>query len=108
MMLPAGLGQLGNVLVFRVLYLSVLNLSDLFPGFTQAAGAVGQVVFDEPVQATESVTWHCSIHMVFDMVVHMPVEKLDNWVEVDRAAAEAKVRHVVLKANMLCGVAQIL
>ena len=44
--------------------------------------------------------------MVFGVVVHMPVEKLEQGIEVDRAAAEAKIRYFVLQTNMLCGVAE--
>ena len=62
-------------------------------------------MFDESVQSAEFVTRNRGIHVVFDVVVHMPVEKLDNWVEVNRAAAEAEVRYFVLKTHMLCGVA---
>ena len=40
------------------------------------------------------------------VVVHMPVEKLEQGIEVDRAAAEAEIRHLVLQSNMLCGVAE--
>ncbi len=44
--------------------------------------------------------------MVFGVVVHMPVEKLEQGIEVDRAAAETKIRHLVLQANVLCIVAE--
>ena len=40
------------------------------------------------------------------VVVHVPVEKLEQGVEVDRAAAEAKIWHLVLQPNVLCGVAK--
>lgn len=40
------------------------------------------------------------------VVVHMPVEKLEQGIEVDRAAAEAKIRYFVLQPNVLCGVAE--
>lgn len=42
-------GQFGNVLVIGVTRLSVQNLGNLFPRFAQAAGAVGHIVFDQPV-----------------------------------------------------------
>ena len=44
--------------------------------------------------------------MVLGVVIHMPVEKLEQGIEVDRAAAEAKIRYFVLQPNVLCGVAK--
>ena len=39
--------------------------------------------------------------MMFSVVVHVPVEKLENRVEVDSPAAEAEIRYPVLKSYML-------
>ena len=47
--LIAACGQFGNVLVIGVTRLSVQDLGNLFPRFAQAAGAVGHLVFDQPV-----------------------------------------------------------
>lgn len=44
--------------------------------------------------------------MVLGVVIHMPVEKLEQGIEVNRAAAEAKIRYFVLQPNVLCGVAE--
>ena len=60
------------------------------------------------MQTTEFVTWDSSIHVVFSVVIHVPVEELNDGIEVNGATAEAEVRHFVLKADVLCRVAQIL
>ena len=44
--------------------------------------------------------------MMFSVVVHVPVEKLENRVEVDSPAAEAEIRYPVLKPHVLGHIAE--
>ena len=44
--------------------------------------------------------------MVLNVEIHVPIEKLHNRIQDDRARAEAKVRYIVLQADMLRVVAE--
>ena len=46
--------------------------------------------------------------MVFDVVVHVPVQKTDEWIRDESPGAKPVVRHIVLKPGVLSVVAQIL
>ena len=79
----AGAGKRGSVLVGGILLLAALDRKDLRPGGQQATRARRQVVADKPVQFSEAVAGHCRIHMVLNVVVHMPIQKSQQRVEDD-------------------------
>ena len=53
------------------------------------------------MQFAQVVTGHRGIHVVFDMKVHVPVEKLDKGIQDDRARTEPEVGHIVLQPHVL-------
>lgn len=55
-----------------------------------------EVVPDHPVEPVQMIARHGGEHVVLDMVVHLPIKKAEHRVERERAAAEAKIIHVVL------------
>ena len=65
-----------------------------------------EVAFDGRVQLAEPVARHAGVHVVFDVVIHVPVEEAEERIQDDRAGAEPKVWHVVLQADVLGVVAQ--
>ena len=94
-------GQFGDVLVVGFAFLPLHNFRDVLPGFAQAVGAPGHLVCDHAVEFAQSVAGYRSEHMVFGVVVHVPVEKLDEGIEVDCTAAKAKIGNFVLQADVL-------
>ena len=97
--------DLGQVLVLGIFHLLALDFCDVDPRFPEAVGAAGQIVLDPSVQTGEAVTGYGRVHMVFDVEVHMPVEELDDRVQVNRTAGEPEVGHLVGQAYVLGGVA---
>ncbi len=63
-------------------------------------------MLDHLMQFAQVVTRHRRIHVVFDMKVHVPVEKLDKGIQDDRARTEPKIGHIVLQPHMLGVIAQ--
>ena len=62
-------------------------------------------MFDQSVEFPQVVTGYRCIHVVFDVVVHVPIEELEEWIEQDGPAADSKIGHVILQPDMLGGVA---
>ena len=56
---------------------------------------MGQVVLDQPMQLAKVVTGNGGVHVVFGVVIHVPIEKLHDGIEVDRTAAKAEVGNFV-------------
>ncbi len=61
---------------------------------------------DESMETRKIVAWNGGIHVMLRVEVHLPVKETHNRAERKRAAAEAKVRHVVLEADVLRVVAK--
>lgn len=53
------------------------------------------------MQSGEAVARHGGIHMMLGVIIHIPVKKAEKRVKDDRAAAEAEISHLVLKAAVL-------
>lgn len=51
---------------------------------------------------------HSGVHMMFDMVIHLPVEEGENRIERDRARIDAIIGRVVGQADVLRHVQEIL
>ena len=75
--------------------------NDLAPRFQQAAVGLGHVGFYQFVKPGEVVIGHQREHVVFHMVVHLPIQVAVDGVHVDRPAVEPMVEHVFGKARML-------
>ena len=90
------------MLMSGIVFLHLLNGCDFSPRFEQSMRAFGQVRFYHLMKSAQSVTGNRCIHVMFDVEVHVPVEKLDNGVEIDGSATKAKVGHFILKADVLC------
>ena len=58
------------------------------------------------VEAFQMITRHRRIHMMLRVVIHLPVKKTEHRVEYNRAAAQSKIRHIVLQAHVLRVVAE--
>ena len=63
-------------------------------------------MLDHAVELAQPVAGHRGEHVVFGMVVHVPVKELDEGIEVDGAAAEAEIGYFVLEADVLGGIAE--
>ncbi len=69
-------------------------------------GTRREVVFDQLMQATEPITGDRGVHVVFRMIIHMPIKKLDYGVDRKGPATKPKVGDVVLKTDVLGTVAK--
>ena len=98
--------KLGNELVAGLCPLAPEDGDDLPPVGDQAAAAGRKVVGHRLVQAFEPVAGHRGVHVVLDVVVHVPVEKAHEGAEQDGAGAEAEIGHLVAQADVLGGVAE--
>ena len=67
----------------------------------QAARGGRQVGGDGPPQLAQVVERHAGVHVVLDVVVHVPVEEAGHRSQQDRAAAPAEVRHVRAQPGVL-------
>ena len=56
---------------------------------------------DHGVKFAKVVAGHGCIHVVLNVIIHLPVEKPDNWMKIERAATKAEIIHVVLEPDML-------
>ena len=63
-------------------------------------------MFDQFVEFSEVIARNGCVHVVFDMVVHLPVKEADDRMNGEGAAAEAEVINIVLEASMLCVVTE--
>ena len=72
--------QFGDILVIGIQLLFFKNGDNLLPGFKQTHGTMRQVGFDLRMQLPEIVAWHCGVHVVFCVVVHVPVQEADEWI----------------------------
>ena len=61
---------------------------------------------DHFVKFAEIVAWHGGIHVVLNVVVHLPIEESKDWIEREGAATEAEITDIVLEADMLGVVAK--
>ena len=82
------------------------NGVDLAPNANKAIGRWREVMLDHFVKFAEIVAGHGGIHVVLDVVVHLPIEKPNHRVECEGAAAEAEIADIVLEADMLGVVAE--
>jgi len=81
------------VLVVGIDFLDFLDGGDLLPCGDETMRTGREIVFDEPVKPTELVAGNSREHVVFDMVIHMPVEELHEGVDRESPAAEAEIGH---------------
>src|SRR6266498_607592 len=82
-------------LVRGLLLLTAQDDNDDAPRFVQAICGVWKFMLYGAMQACQFVARHSGIHVMFDVVVHVPVEKLHNRVEVNRACAQAEIFDLV-------------
>lgn len=94
------------MLVGRIRFLFFQNGIDLAPDTDEPVGRGREFMADHFVKLAEIVAGHGGIHVVLDVVVHLPIEKPNHRVECEGAAAEAEVADIVLEADMLGVVAQ--
>ena len=93
-------------MVGRVRLLFFQNGIDLAPDTDEPIGRGREFMADHFVKLAEIVAGHRGIHVVLDVVVHLPIEKSNHRVECECAAAEAEIADIVLEADMLGVVAQ--
>ncbi len=60
-----------------------------------------QIVLDEPMKSSQPVAGNGGVHVMFNMIVHVPVKKLDDRISGEGAAAEPKIGYLVLQADVL-------
>src|SRR5579859_2706948 len=101
-------GQLDDVLIFGVELLLLQDGQDLFPGVEQADRGGRQVRLDGGMELTQPVAGDRGVHMVLDVVVHVPVQKADNGIDDEGAGAQAKVGDIILETGVLGVIAEVL
>lgn len=94
------------MLMSGIVFLHLMNSCDFSPRFEQSMRAFGQVRFYHLMKSAQSVTGNRRIHVMFDVEVHVPVEKLDDRIGGKGAAAESRVSGVILESNVLGVVAK--
>ena len=100
------IGQFRDKFVAGLDFLAAHDTDDNPPRLVQAVGGVGQFVLDGVVEALEFVAGDAGVHVVLDVVVHVPIQKLHDGIEVDGAGAQAVVFDFVLEPDVLGVVAQ--
>ena len=65
-----------------------------------------EVGFNGPVEFSEIVARHGSVHMVLNVIVHLPIHEPHDRVEGKSATAEAEVVDVILETDVLRTVAE--
>ena len=94
--IEAGAGAHGRqrrrILIGRIGLLALEDHGDLFPCGIEAARTWGHIGLDEAMQPGKMVTGDGGVHVVLGVIVHVPIEELDDGVEVDGAAAQAKIK----------------
>ena len=93
--------QLRNILILRLTLLPCHNFFNMSPGLPKTVRAIRHLVTDSLMQRAQTVARHGRIHMVFGVIIHMPVKKLDKRVEIDGPTTQPEIRHVVRQTNVL-------
>ena len=83
------------------------NCGDLFPSGVEAMWRGRQILANQRMQLRQPIAGNGSIHVMFCVVMHVPVEKAEQRIQGDGATAEAKVRHIILQAGMLTVIAEV-
>ena len=60
-----------------------------------------QIVFDQRMQAGQRVIGHSWKHVVFDMVIQVPIDEAADEIHVNGARIQAMIGHVISQAAML-------
>ena len=89
------------MLISRVRLLFFQNGVDLAPDAGKALGCGREIVPDHLVKFAKVVAGNGGIHVVLNVVVHLPIEKPNHGVECEGAAAEAEVADIVLEADII-------
>lgn len=63
-------------------------------------------MLDYAMQFPKIVARHGSVHVMFRVEVHVPVEELNERIQNNGAGAKSKIRHIVLESNMLGVIAE--
>jgi len=90
-------------LVTGLLLLTAQDGNDDTSRFVQAGRGVRKFMLYGAIQACQLVARHFGMHVMFDVVVHVPVEKLHNRVEVNRACAKAEIFYSGTSYWAVCG-----
>ena len=61
----------------------------------------GEIVFDRGVQVGQAVVGHHREHVVFDVVIHVPIDETADAVHVNGTAVEPVVDYVIGEARVL-------
>ncbi len=69
---------------------------------------MGQVGFDGLVEFTQVVAGHRGNHVMLAVEIHVREEEAHKRIEVDRAAAQAIIVHVVHQSDVLGVITQVL
>ena len=72
----------------------------------QAGRAVRKVGLNLLMQLAEVVARHRGVHVVFRVVVHLPVQEAEERIQQDGPAAKPVIRHLILEPGVLGVVAQ--
>ena len=99
-------GQGCDILIRGVGILDFEDRCDFFPGRAEPAGTRRELVRNRTMQEAEIVAGNRGVHMMLGVVVHVPVQKLNNRVYGERPTAEPEIRHVVLQTDVLRVVAE--
>ena len=84
-----------------ILFLLLQDARNFAPCLQQTVWRIRQIKCNVPVQGVQPIAWHCSIHVVLDMKVHMPVQKLHKGVQMNCPRAKSEIVNVILQAGML-------
>ena len=74
---------------------------DLAPNGPQAGFERWEIVCDQAMKFRKIVERNCGVHVVFDMVVHLPIEKLGEPVHFECPRIESEVSYIVHQSDML-------
>ena len=84
-----------------VLHLAKHGGDDLTPRIEEAAVGRGHVLLHHLVKSRQVVIWYQRKHVVFDMVVHVPIQEAIDRVHVNRAAVHAVIEHILRETGVL-------
>jgi len=59
-------------------------------------------MFDSLVQSIQIVTRYIGKHVMFNVVVHVPIQKSNDGIESERSAAQSEISCVPFKSHVLC------
>ena len=96
-----GIGQRRLELILWINLLPPLNCNDLLPSVDQSIGTLWQVILNQAMQFAKIVTGHRGVHVMLGVVIHVPIQELEERIEVYCPAAEPEIGRFVDQTGML-------